>query len=121
MDALGHIKPVAIRVPQQASQPVVPSVSSLPVLPAIGSGNDTLFDVQGAEIRRLEEIKAAVRNAPQPLGSQAVTMYKDAAGQVITRFRDTNSGRVTYIPEPDLLRMAEIRAARAESLLNIIA
>lgn len=115
MDALGNIKPVAVRIPQPA-QPVLPAPSQGPVLPVIGGG-DAGFDSHGAETVRLENLKQAVRNAPQPLGTQAFTMFKDATGQVITRFRDTNSGRVTYIPEPNLLRMAG--SGGGQSILNI--
>lgn len=67
----------------------------------------------------MERLRQAARNAPQPLGTQAFTMFKDATGQVITRFRDTNSGKVTYIPEPNLLRLANMSAG--SGLLNITA
>jgi len=117
MDALGNL-PVAIKIPQPA-QPVLPAPSQAPALPVIGGGNDRGFDAEGAEAQRLENLRAAARNAPQPLGSQAFTMFKDATGQVITRFRDINSGRVTYIPEPNLLRLAA--AASGRSVLNITA
>lgn len=80
-----------------------------------------MFDAPGAETVRLETLKQAARNAPQPLGNQAFTMFKDATGQVITRFRDTTSGRVTYIPEPNLLRLANATSGSGQSLLNITA
>lgn len=119
MEALGNIKPVTIRAPQPA-QPVLPAPSQAPSVPVLGGG-DGGFDAQSAEALRLENLKQAARNAPQPLGSQAFTMFKDSSGQVITRFRDTNSGRVTYIPEPNLLRLANASAGSAQSLLNITA
>lgn len=121
MEALGNIKPVVIRAPQPASQPVLPTASRQPSLPVLGGGSSAEFDAGEAEFARLQALKSAARNAPQPLGTQAVTMFKDSSGQVITRFRDTTSGKVTYIPEPDLLAMTAARNARAESLLNIIA
>jgi hypothetical protein len=120
MDALGNI-PVAIRIPQPAQAPVLPSPAQAPSLPVIGGGDDHgAFDAEGAEAQRLANLKQAARNAPQPLGNQAFTMFKDATGQVITRFRDINSGRVTYIPEPNLLRLAAA-AGGGQSILNITA
>lgn len=119
MEALGNIKqPIAIRVPQPA-QPVLPNPSNAAPLPQIGGG-DAGFDSQGAESLRLERLKQAARNAPQPLGNQSFTMFKDVSGQVVTRFRDINSGRVTYIPEPNLLKLADLSAGGL-SLLNITA
>lgn len=120
MEAIGNIKTVVIRAPQVPSTPVLPAASRQPSLPVLGGG-DSAFDAPGAEAARLDALRAAARNAPQPLGTQAVTMFKDQSGQVITRFRDTTSGKVTYIPEPDLLSMTRARAAQAVSLLNITA
>lgn len=119
MEALGNIKPAAIRIPQPA-QPVLPAPSQTPTVPVLGDGSAG-FDAESADAVRLENLKQAARNAPQPLGNQAFTMFKDANGQVITRFRDTNSGRVTYIPEPTLLRVTNAGSAGAQSLLNITA
>lgn len=119
MEALGNIKPVAIRMPQPA-QPVLPAPSQAPAISVLGGG-DAGFNAEGVETIRLENLKQAARNAPQPLGNQAFTMFKDATGQVITRFRDTLSGRVTYIPEPNLLRIANAGSGGGQSLLNITA
>lgn len=116
MDALGNIQPVTIRIPQTA-QPVLPAPSQGPTLPVLGSGSAS-FDAEAAESQRLEHLRQAARNAPQPLGSQSFTMFKDATGQVITRFRDINSGKVVYIPEPNLLRLANASSG-GQSILNI--
>jgi len=120
MEALGNIKQVAIRIPHSAP-PVMPDNSQAPSLPIIGSGSGSRADTQNADTMRLERLRQAARNAPQPLGTQAFTMFKDSTGQVITRFRDTDSGRVTYIPEPNLLRLANATAGGGQSLLNITA
>ncbi|MDX2073104.1 MAG: hypothetical protein SFX19_01910 [Alphaproteobacteria bacterium] len=119
MDVLGNIKQVAVRIPQPA-QPVLPTPSSqAPALPVIGGGSTVEFDTQDAEAQRLANLRQAARNAPLPLGTQAFTLFKDSTGQVITRFRDTNSGRVTYIPEPNLLKLAG--GGGGQALLNITA
>jgi hypothetical protein len=40
------------------------------------------------------------------VSDQKFTIYKDAAGQYITRFTSLRDGSVTYIPEPELFRSA---------------
>lgn len=117
MENIGNIQTVAIRIPQH-SAPVLPAPSQAPALPVIGGG-DHSFDADQAEAVRLENLKQAAHNAPQPLGSQSFTMFKDSSGQVITRFRDANSGKVVYIPEPQLLRLSQASSGGGQSLLNI--
>jgi hypothetical protein len=121
MDALGSIKPVvSAPVPVKAAAVLPKPVAIQASAPLVGSNATAVpgLDTQLVEAKRQEVLVNAARNAPQPLGSQIFTMYKDATGQVITRFRDTNSGRVTYIPEPQLLRIAN-SGNGAQSLLNI--
>jgi len=118
MDALGSIKPVVSQPVRQA--PVLPNPAQYqPVTPFSGAGgSEANFDAQIVEAKRQDVLVSAARSAPQPLGSQAFTIYKDMTGQFVTRFRDTNSGKVTYIPEPQLLRLANV-SNRTESLVNI--
>lgn len=121
MDAtIGSIKPVVSQpVPVKAAA-VLPNPSqSQATVPLLGAGGDQGgFDAQVVEAKRQEVLVNAARNAPQPLGSQVFTMFKDTTGQMVTRFRDTNSGRVTYIPEPQLLRIANAGNG-SDSLVNI--
>lgn len=117
MDALGAIKPAApTTLPVKASA-VLPAPNSQPSTTSLVQ-EVVQYDAKMADARRQEALANAARNAPQPLGSQVFTMFKDSTGQIVTRFRDTNSGKVTYIPEPQLLRMAG-NSSGAESLLNI--
>lgn len=115
MEVTGNIQQIAVRIPQ-AHLPAPASTVELPKPRATRQASGS--SGQDSETVRMERLKNAARNAPQPLGSQAFTMFKDATGQVITRFRDTNSGRVIYIPEPNLLRLAGAGSG-SQSLLNI--
>lgn len=120
MDALGTIKPVVSTPLPVRSAPAAPNPSTASVpMPTIKGGGESLvgFDSQVAEARRLEALRNAAQSAPQPLGNQTFTMFKDVTGQYITRFRDINSGKVTYIPEPQLLRLSASKGA--DSLVNI--
>ena len=85
-------------------------------MPSIGGDGQGGFDAQVAEVKRQEVLVNAARSAPQPLGSQTFTMFKDATGQIITRYREGD--KVTYIPEPQLLRHANVSNG-AEMLVNI--
>jgi|NOAtaT_7_FD_contig_123_55556_length_1337_multi_3_in_0_out_2_1 hypothetical protein len=117
MDALGAIKPAAPAPVSVKASAVLPAPSAQPATTALVQ-EVVQYDAKIAEAKRQEALASAARNAPQPLGSQVFTMFKDSTGQIVTRFRDTNSGKVTYIPEPQLLRMAG-NSSGAESLLNI--
>ena len=115
-----NIQTVIARIPQRSSaQVVLPKVSQASALPVIGGGGDHSFSTEGAETVRLETLRQNARNAPQPLGSMSFTMFKDAVGQVITRFFDKNTGKAVYIPEPQLLRLAQASAGGGRSILNV--
>ncbi|MBN66297.1 MAG: hypothetical protein CMM94_01865 [Rickettsiales bacterium] len=47
------------------------------------------------------------------------TIFKDSTGQFVTRFTSLRDGRVTYIPEPDIVRFLESKGAAREALIAI--
>jgi len=124
MDAIGNTQPVilprqtvAVPVSQGAPSITLPDPSAhQPVLP------DVSIDAQSAERahrQTVERLAGDIANT-HILGDQKFTMYKDAGGQLITRFRGRD-GKVTYIPEPSLFKMSGSSAAAAPSLLKITA
>ncbi len=46
-----------------------------------------------------------------PVNDKSFTIFKDSSGQYITRYTSLRDGRVTYIPEPQMLRMFESKQA----------
>lgn len=54
-----------------------------------------------------------------PLGSTVFVIFKDSSGQLITRFTDLRSGKVTYIPEPNILAYDGGASADSEGLVRI--
>ena len=119
MDALGSIKSVVSSPkPVKTDTVIAKPVQAQPLLKIGGDGQGG-YDAQAVDAKRQQVLVRAARNAPQPLGSQVFTMFKDTTGQMVTRFRDTNSGRVTYIPEPQLLRQAAATEGNADALVNI--
>lgn len=49
------------------------------------------------------------------------TIFKDSSGQYITRYTSLRDGKVTYIPEPQMLQYMESRAQARQSLVEISA
>jgi hypothetical protein len=124
MDALGTIKPVVSQPAPVRTTPVLRSASTSDSLPSIQLGGNnsgdsapTGMEMQANERLRIEALMRAAQAAPQPLGSQVFTIFKDSSGQYITQFRDTNTGEVTSIPEPQMLALSA--GSSAPALLNI--
>jgi hypothetical protein len=60
----------------------------------------------GNSIDRLDLVKLASRQLADPfvLGDSRFTIYKDTSGQYVTRLTNLRDGKVTYFPEPELLK-----------------
>lgn len=87
--------------------------SSLPVL--------NQADSESAEVRRFEQVRRAAESFFEDVyavNDYTFSIYKDASGQYITRFTSLRDGRVTYIPEPQILQQ-QSRRGSGESLIEI--
>jgi len=117
MDALGSIKPVVSQPVTVRSAPVLPNSSAATPQPSIPLGGGEVdqvgFDAATADQQRFEALKRAASSVPQPLGSQVFTMYRNGDGTIITRFRDTNTGKVTYIPEQEVFKLSSGNAGKS--------
>lgn len=81
-------------------------------------------EAQSPEERRYEQVVQAARSAFRdfyPVGDKTFTIFKDASGQYITRYRSLRDGRVTYIPEERLLRAAEPSRGSGQAVVTIVA
>ncbi len=112
MDAITLLPPaVSVPVlPQPASAPSIPTGGSLvsTELKLPGSGEASV-DVQSVDQKRYEAVRVrseAIANV-FIVGDRRFTIFKDVTGQYITRFTSLRDGRVTYIPEPQLLKMSQ--------------
>lgn len=47
------------------------------------------------------------------------SIFKDTSGKYITRFTNLRDGKVTYVPEPDILRYMESKSNARKALLEI--
>ena len=110
MDAIGNALPV-ITPSQPAPQAPPPAAAATAVpapaqdIPAIDTAPSDL-DLAKAEETRLHAVERAAQRAVESfvVSDKTFTIFKDVTGQYITRFFSLRDGRVTYIPEPELLR-----------------
>ncbi|NBX03090.1 MAG: hypothetical protein EBR02_03295 [Alphaproteobacteria bacterium] len=126
MDAIGISTPPIVKTTTAA--PALPAVaaSALPApaevkIPTIEqNAAPDAVDLQVAEQKRLQAVQRAAQNANNfAVSDKTFTIFKDVTGQYITRFTSLRDGKVTYIPEPELLKSNN--SATDVSLLNITA
>lgn len=114
-----------VKVPQS-----LPGVTSSPQVPAAKKSESVEIpqaavdsvDIPKAEQRRFEQVKKASQSFFKDVyavSDQTFTIFKDSTGQYITRFTSLRDGRVTYIPEPQLLQQMQSHRGVAESLIEI--
>ncbi len=67
---------------------------------------------KNTEEQRYEVVKQAAQQVANlyVLGDQRFSIYKDTTGQYIVRYTSLRDGKVTYIPEPQLLQRAKTSA-----------
>ena len=114
-------------------------VSLPPTLPSAGKGADPVIRkpssdagsipiagsgaTGGGDDQRLQRVQraAAMMKNTYAVSDTTFSIYKDQTGQYITRFLDLRSGKVTYIPEPDVLAFMEKKRAERQANLDILA
>lgn len=84
----------------------VPMTNHAPAAQASSASRDEGISGADMERKRMEALKAAAKDL-FILGDQRFTIFKDSTGQYITRFTSLRDGKVTYIPEPQLLTMSQ--------------
>lgn len=85
------------------------------------TGVDTI-DLNMTEQRRAEAVQQAAQDFLKTfyaVSDTTFSIYKDNTGQYITRFTSLRDGRVTYIPEPDLLGHMERMRHGVENLVRL--
>jgi hypothetical protein len=113
MDAVAHIAAPMPPVIQGGAPLVRQATDILRIAAAPSKGPDIAVDVLAAEAARRAAVESAARQIANEyvISDMRFTIFKDASGQYITRFTSLRDGRVTYIPEPDLLRKARSQGA----------
>lgn len=102
MDA---IQTIATPLPAPSRPAPAPKQQAEPVLPTPRRMEQQAPTDAQVQEKRQAALKEAAAQA-FVLGDQRFTIFKDSTGQYITRFTSLRDGRVTYIPEPQLLAMS---------------
>lgn len=99
-----------------------PVASSHHDVPAQGTSAYDQSASDRAEQQRYEAILTASRDFFKDVyavSDTSFTIYKDASGQYITRYTSLRDGRVTYIPEQNILQYAQSRAYGGTAFVKI--
>lgn len=127
MDAIGTLQPVTApsgtthgaggTAPQP---PAPPRLHGPDHVPPPAKSEEADFDLATTESKRYQVVREAAEQIANffVVSDRRFTIFKDASGQYITRFTSLKDGRVTYIPEPDLLSLRQ-RTQDAPALVNI--
>lgn len=110
MDATIGLKPVTIpSYPAVPAQPAQAPAAAIPApQPAVDLPATVDVQVAAAEQKRYDAVKKASQSAPNvyPLGDRTFTIFKDSAGQYVTRYYSQRTGQVSYVPEPETLKQS---------------
>jgi len=74
------------------------------------------------EAQRFENVKRAAESMFKDIfvvSDARFSVYKDGTGQYITRYTSLRDGKVTYIPEPNMLQYMERMQQARQALLEI--
>jgi hypothetical protein len=118
----GGIKlPQSLPGARSADLPVAKPKSTSDVKPARVPGQEKPAAVN-TEVKR----EAAVYRAAESffkdvyaVSDTTFTIFKDTSGQYITRYTSLRDGKVTYIPEPDMMAYLDRRMQAREALIEI--
>lgn len=98
------------------------SVDTGPVLPKPAPAEAPRQEQADLQQAALQRRMQAVINAAKDIANVYVvsdktfSIFKGMNGELITRFTNLRDGKVTYIPEPELLRMQQSSASPSISL-----
>lgn len=110
------VSPAVISKPEVQPQ-VMPRPNTVPQM----SPPEPVKKPVDAEAVRVQEITRAASQYqadPYVVSDRTFTIYKDATGQYVVRYRSLRDGTITYVPEPAILPY-QIQMANRGSLLEI--
>ncbi len=67
----------------------------------------TRVEIRASDEQRMAAIREALARSVQEtfaVSDQSFSLFKDASGQIITRFTSLRDGSVRYVPEPDIMK-----------------
>lgn len=119
LQAAGAALPQSLPGARSADTPVVVKTSD--VIPTAPRVKEATVDLSAADQKRYAQLMRAAQTFFKDVYAVSDTtfaIFKDGTGQYVTRFTSLRDGRVTYIPEPQLVdylqRTQQIRQALVE-------
>lgn len=113
---IGSIGSSGMKVPVKSDVPL-PSLQRAPVQVSLPIDVPPAVDIPTTqEQARFAEVKAAsqaVARNPYPISDQRFTIFKDIAGDYVTRFTSLVDGSVKYFPEKTLFEYVQILQSKA--------
>ncbi len=115
----GGVRPQALPVAKGQDFPVKTKTQSdagNPGVPEVNTSEDAI------DAQRVERLMQAAQNLFKDVyavSDARFTIYKDSSGQYITRYTSLRDGKITYIPEPNMLQYMESRRAQREAILSV--
>jgi hypothetical protein len=102
-------------------QPIVKTSSSdnstAPQKPEIRLPDQNLTDQKRAET--VQRVAQAIQRDFFAVSDTKFTIFKDGAGQYITRITSLRDGRITYIPEPKIYEYLDRTLSSRHSLVEL--
>lgn len=80
------------------------------------------FDPTKTEQTRLENMQQGTRamfKEVYAVSDTKFSIYKNSTGDFVTKFTNLRDGKVSYIPEPDMMQYMESRGKARKALLKI--
>lgn len=108
------VAPVRVADRKPAVQPQ-PQLQAQAQVPTVNQEIAELNASKEAQAARFAAVRAAaqlVASNPYPVSDQRFTIYKDVAGDYVTRFTSLVDGSVKYYPEKSLYEIAQVLRAR---------
>ncbi|MFN7612434.1 MAG: hypothetical protein ACK5VT_07920 [Alphaproteobacteria bacterium] len=75
-------------------------------------------NVEAVRVKELARAASQYQADPYVVSDRTFTIFKDASGQYIVRYRSLRDGKITYVPEPAIMPY-QIQNAGRGSLIEI--
>lgn len=119
-----NLQAAGVKLPQSlpgARSADTPAVKTADVVAAAPRA-EVSVDLSAAERKRYEQLLRAAQDFFKDVyavSDTTFTIFKDGTGQYVTRFTSLRDGRVTYIPEPQLLDYLQRKQQLRQALVEI--
>jgi hypothetical protein len=75
-------------------------------------------DAEAVRVKEINRAASQYQADPYVVSDRTFTIYKDASGQYVVRYRSLRDGKITYVPEPAILPY-QVQMTNRGSLLEI--